>query len=717
MSNIELTIDGMQVSVPEGTTVFDAARMNNIPIPTLCHLQNETPAGVCRVCVVKVDKARVYAASCVRPAEKGMVVHTTSDDVIKARQTLVEMLMADHPSPCARERQSHDCELEKLAREGHVSKPRFPKRISPYGQDSSSLSIAVDHEACILCDRCIRGCDEIRHNDVLARRGKGRNAGIAFDNGLEMGNSSCVSCGECMVSCPTGALTNKVIVKAELPGEPVAIEELQELSYFKNVSGTFLELNQKAVKRRFYRKGEIICREGDYGSTAFYIVEGEAEVYISTPMAHVNSDSRTGGFLGRLTSSLLGRGQDRRPEEGHRASIPIDAPVDLPYDHPVATLHPGDLFGEMTCISLYPRSATVRAKTDCVMYEMLRNVLDIIQRNKTLRAQVEAKYRQRALDDHLRSVPMFAALDQEFIDVLRQRVELLRFTKGDVICHQGDVADSFYLIRLGFVKVSEQHPGGDLVLAYLGRGGYFGEIGLLGGGVRTATCTALDHVEVVRIHAEEFQLMVDRFPAIRAELEHLMHERQEQNRQRLATATSVPLDSFLTRGLMEAHSLLVMDLERCTRCDACVRACADAHDGVTRLIREGQRFDKYLVATSCRHCRDPLCMVGCPVGAIRRRNSLEVIIENWCIGCGQCAKNCPYGNINMHPFSMMGEDPDHPGHQKAVIKKKATSCDLCTDLAEPSCVYACPHDAAHRVDPNEFFQWVGTPLAAESRRS
>ena len=103
---------------------------------------------------------------------------------------------------------------------------------------------------------------------------------------------------------------------------------------------------------------------------------------------------------------------------------------------------------------------------------------------------------------------------------------------------------------------------------------------------------------------------------------------------------------------MEAQSLLVLDLEKCTRCDECVRACADAHDGVTRLIREGLRFDKYLVATSCRQCRDPLCMVGCPVGSIRRRDSLEIIIEDWCIGCGLCAKNCPYGNINLHPFEV-----------------------------------------------------------------
>ncbi len=111
---------------------------------------------------------------------------------------------------------------------------------------------------------------------------------------------------------------------------------------------------------------------------------------------------------------------------------------------------------------------------------------------------------------------------------------------------------------------------------------------------------------------------------------------------------------------MEAQSLLVLDLEKCTRCDQCVRACADAHDGVTRLIREGLRFDKYLVATSCRQCRDPLCMVGCPVGSIRRRNSLEVIIEDWCVGCGLCVRNCPYGNINLHPFTVQVADPAKP---------------------------------------------------------
>ena len=702
-SQIELTIDGTKVSVPAGTTLFDAARLNGIPIPTLCHQQNETPVGVCRVCVVDVGQ-RVYAASCIRLAEPGMNVKTCSEPVQAARHTLLELLMSDHPSPCARQLHSGDCELERLAAAAGIAEPRFPRRSSPRGKDDSSAVIAVDHNSCILCDRCIRGCDEIRHNWVLARRGKGYQAGIAFDTNLAMAESSCVSCGECMVSCPTGALTNKRVVGTELgSGEVLDPAELLHLPIFENVSGTFLGLNQKAVVKRHYRAGEIICREGEFGSTAFYILSGQAEVFLESPMAHVKTDGTSHGFFRRLKSILSPRDEHRRNEESSRPFIPIDASVDLPYGNPIAELGAGELFGEMTCMSYYPRSATVRAKTDCVMLEMLRNVLDILQRNKTFRAQLERNYRNRALDSHLRSVPIFASLTKDFIDHLRDRVELLRFSPGQVICRQGEMADSLYLVRIGFVKVSEERPGGELILAYLARGGYFGEIALLSGSPRTATCTALDHVEVVRIAREDFELMLNRFPDVRTRLEAVAQERVQENRKRASQLQTLPVGQFLANGLMEAQSLLVLDLDRCTRCDQCVRACADAHDGVSRLVREGVRFDKYLVATSCRQCRDPLCMVGCPVGSIRRRNSLEVIIEDWCIGCGLCANNCPYGNINLHPFPVELDDPSHPGRKIASTRLKATSCDLCHDHAEPSCVYACPHDAAHRVNPPEFF--------------
>jgi NADH dehydrogenase/NADH:ubiquinone oxidoreductase subunit G len=130
---VEITIDGRPVQVAAGTSVFDAARMNGTPIPTLCHLQNETPVGVCRLCVVDTG-ARVLTASCVRPVEPGMKVVTNSEKVLNARKTLLELLMADHPSPCARQENSGDCELETLARAAGITQPRFAKRTVSRGR-------------------------------------------------------------------------------------------------------------------------------------------------------------------------------------------------------------------------------------------------------------------------------------------------------------------------------------------------------------------------------------------------------------------------------------------------------------------------------------------------------------------------------------------------------------------------------------------------------
>lgn len=523
-------------------------------------------------------------------------------------------------------------------------------------------------------------------------------------------------------------------------GEVVEPDQLIQIPVFEGISKGLLEKNRGAVVRRRFRAGEIVCREGEYGSTAFYILEGNVEVFLSSPLGHAKTSLGDSSLFGRRSTMFFPRTQDPRPEENLRRTIAIDAPVDLSYDKPTADLAPGELFGEMTCMNFYPRSATVRAKTDCVMLEMLRNVLDILLKNPKFKAQIDKTYRERALEDHLTNVPMFASLlssqylpevvkAAEFMQHLKQTVELQRVQPGQVICKQGDKADAFYLVRMGFVRVSQTYPGGELVLGYLSRGNYFGEIGLLAGGVRTATCTALDHVELVKISAADFQAMVEKFPQVRQALERVVQERQQEDQEVLRTVQSVPLDDFLGQGLMNAQSLLLLDLYKCTRCDLCVVACAQTHDGITRLVREGLRFERYLVATSCRQCRDPLCMVGCPVGSIRRKNSLEVVIEDWCVGCGLCAKNCPYGNINMHPIRIVedaAEAAKAVGHAiaraedaeriaKAAMKKKAITCDLCSDLDEPSCVYACPHDAAHRVHPRELFRDSQTSAALRNR--
>src|SRR5258708_27170044 len=325
--------------------------------------------------------------------------------------------------------------------------------------------------------------------------------GLALD--LPMGSSTCVSCGECMVSCPTGALTNKRVIGQELgAGEKLDAEWILQLPVFKGVSGTFLELNQGAVVKRRIAPGEIICREGEFGSTAFYILEWTVDVYIGTPIAHVKQEDAPGGWSSKwfstIRSKLASRMEHTRSEESVRRFIPIDSPIDLPYDKPIAELVAGDLFGEMTCMSFHPRSATVRAKTAVVVLEMLRNVLDILQKSKTFRAELDRKYRARALETHLKSVPVLSSLPHPSLQYPPVRVYPTRFSPGEVIVRQGDAADAFYLVRLGVVKVSEPHPGGGVGLTYPGRRAFFGDGGLLGGGGRTAARTALHPLDVVR---------------------------------------------------------------------------------------------------------------------------------------------------------------------------------------------------------------------------
>jgi formate dehydrogenase major subunit len=224
---ITLTIDGRKVSVPPGTTIWEAARQQGIEIPALCHSPRLKPVGVCRMCVVDVGE-RVLAASCVRPCQPGMTVETGTPKVEKHRAMLTRLLLSDAPQPSEAEKQARNCELESLGNRyglcdgtpsekaiaaAETSSPRRPR-------DLSSPVISVDHQACILCDRCIRACDDVQSNDVIGRTGKGYSARIAFDLNRPMGDSTCVSCGECASVCPTRALSHKTITLPVLADQP-----------------------------------------------------------------------------------------------------------------------------------------------------------------------------------------------------------------------------------------------------------------------------------------------------------------------------------------------------------------------------------------------------------------------------------------------------------------------------------------------------------------
>lgn len=212
--SVTLTLDGRRVTAPEGATIWEAAHSAGIDIPTLCHDPGMRPVAVCRVCVVDVENARTLPAACIRQVEEGMVVRTDTERVRRTRRTLVELLEAGQPNAPDRRKPVEQDELARLGRQLSAQPERFAPAAANAMQheDMSSPVIAVAHNACILCDRCIRACDDVQVNEVIGRSGKGCGTRIAFDNDLPMGKSSCVSCGECVAACPTGALTDIPLV-------------------------------------------------------------------------------------------------------------------------------------------------------------------------------------------------------------------------------------------------------------------------------------------------------------------------------------------------------------------------------------------------------------------------------------------------------------------------------------------------------------------------
>jgi Fe-S-cluster-containing hydrogenase component 2/CRP-like cAMP-binding protein len=381
------------------------------------------------------------------------------------------------------------------------------------------------------------------------------------------------------------------------------------------------------------------------------------------------------------------------------------------------------ILGEMACLNRYPRTATVVAVEESEVIEIGSNVLYMLQRNASSRNVLNEAYRRHALNSDLDRLPSLKCLTSEELKSLAKSVELMSVEPGQPIFRQGEVGDDMFLVRLGYVKVSRKQGYGDQVINYVGPGNLDGQIGVFGEvaalstiysdeladelqslkytpGERTSSCTALDHVELVRIRGRQLKQISEANPEFKQVLLDRARSLLREDTERVSESL-VGKANFIAQGLYNAQSLLVLDLESCTRCDECTKACADAHDGDTRLIREGLRFENFLVATSCRSCTDPYCLVGCPVNAIFREGDKEIVIDDHCIGCGQCATNCPYGNITMtgHQEGYRLEE----GRKVPVIRQKANTCDQCKSIGgTPRCVHSCPHDAAFRMSGDEL---------------
>ncbi len=206
---INLTIDGVPVTVPEGTTIMEACEGLGISIPRLCYHPDLSLMGSCRVCIVEVKGMGFYMTSCSQKVWEGMEVQTNSPDIRQARRDIVELLLDNHPKDCQICERDGNCELQNLAYSMGVRARHFEGKRKRFPLDLSSHSVVRDSEKCVLCGRCVRVCAEIQGVHNLSQHGRGFYTVVAPAHMADMDESVCIQCGQCIAVCPTAAFVEK----------------------------------------------------------------------------------------------------------------------------------------------------------------------------------------------------------------------------------------------------------------------------------------------------------------------------------------------------------------------------------------------------------------------------------------------------------------------------------------------------------------------------
>jgi len=532
------------------------------------------------------------------------------------------------------------------------------------------------------------------------------------------------------------------------------------------------------TRLRRLNPGDVAVRQGDYGNSAFLVLEGDVDVVLRglPPERIGRRPSSSRGWISdlfqRLTNPRSPESRDARlyPQSGSGGASgqrdrvfvqdvtnALDVLPELESDRANVKLGEGQLFGELAALGRIPRTATVLAGRDGATLLEIRwqGLRELRKYDEALREHVDEQFRAYGLSAALRTSPLLSHLtldeQQEVADAaefetygsfdwygtyqrLRQR-DVDPRSKEPVIAREGEYVNGLILLSAGFVRLSRQRGHGEHTFSYLGKADVYGLAELAHNVTHeqpapyAATLRAIGHADIVRIPTRIVERLI--LPRIPRELipelpasvrsqgateatdqafgsakvslpvvgEGTADKAQAEEEEQIGPAM---MEFLVENRYINGTSTMMIDLDRCTRCDECVKACADGHDNNPRFIRHGKILGNHMVANACMHCEDPVCMIGCPTGAIHRdEQSGEVVINDiTCIGCGLCAASCPYDNIRMV------EVRDRTKDDKVMVDEasgepilKASKCDLCSDhKGGPACERACPHDALMRVD-------------------
>ena len=574
--------------------------------------------------------------------------------------------------------------------------------------DDIAPHVARFTDECVMCGSCVPVCPVDNHRDLLMLSLKQR-LGVSWDGTVDM--------SRVLNFLPSG--WNPTLLLSRLREQPMFSDvQLVPENYLLHMVATSKILT--------LMPGAVVMREGEFGREMYFILEGRFEL------------SSTG----------------------------LDG-IDLP----VAILRRGEYMGEHGMLTGQQRNATVRAQTAAVILEVPEQVMQrLMEIVPAVRRFFEQLNIARSIEVILRRMALFQGISASDIHTIAEQTEVKAYERDERLFSEsgGSTAparESLHLLLEGFVKVARRTSPGtgrdktdERIIAYRQGGDYFaGGLDLLGDG-RAVTVTAITRTRVAEVPPSVLRSIFQRYP----EVSQRFTLRVQQYRDAAAAAQTgffdplahtstelanplsdaearAGLRSLVSEGVIEGTEVLVIDLDKCIHCNECEEACARRH-GHSRMNRKGMIVGNISIATACRQCQDPVCML-CSRAGIARLPGGEVYITESCIGCGICADRCPYDNISImtleeefesrnslnqfSDFFKKGAGKEHgrkslPMMQSAAApgplnthkpldafgemrKKLAIKCDLCAGYNNQACVQACPTGAAIRVQPTTFF--------------